>query len=315
MDKRKLVVICGPTATGKSALAVALAQKFGGEVVSADSMQVYRGMDIGTAKPDAAERGGIPHAMIDCAEIGEPYGAAVYREQAKACIDNAGDKGKLPILCGGTGLYINATVYPLDFSKAGADPTYRKELTEYAEKNGNEALHRLLAEASPDAAAAIHANNVKRVIRALERLKAAEGGAFEGDSQLFNGEPLYELAWIGLTMDREMLYRRIDARVDDMMRRGLMDEVARLAVKYGRDAVAFQALGYKELLDVIDGKVTPEDAVCQIKQGTRNYSKRQLTWFKRETRIRWFDVGTFGSFDALAEATAGYIRETLHITV
>jgi tRNA dimethylallyltransferase len=312
MVKQKLVVICGPTASGKSALAVDLALKLGGEVVSADSMQVYRGMDIGTAKPEPAEIRGVRHHMIDCADIGGEYSAARYRDRARACVSDIAARGALPILCGGTGLYISAVVYPLDFSNADVDDGYRTELTEYARSHGNEALHGILTRLNPEAAAAIHPNNVKRVIRTLEKLRTAGGEADKKPRQLFNGEPLYELAWIGLTLPREELYRRIDARVDAMMQAGLPDEVRRLAGRC-RGVTAFQALGYKELLQHIDGGLPLNEAVERIKQGTRNYAKRQLTWFRRERAVRWFDVSEYENNRTLAAAAAGYIRETLHI--
>jgi tRNA dimethylallyltransferase len=312
MGKQKLVIICGPTATGKTALAVDMALRFGGEVVSADSMQVYHGMDIGTAKPLPEEMKGIPHHMLDCAEPGQAYGAAVYRDQARACIIDIAAQGKLPILCGGTGLYISSVVYPLDFAEAGTDETLRAELQAFAAERGTDALHEKLRQVDPAAAAVIHPNNVRRVIRALEKTQAS-GKAASGEQQLFNAEPLYDLAWIGLTMDRARLYERIDRRVDEMMRRGLIDEVRILAHKYGRSSTAFQALGYKELLDAIDGKASPEEAAERIKTGTRNYAKRQMTWFRREKSIRWFDAGAF-SREALAGAVAGYIRPALHIT-
>ncbi len=310
MEKQKLIVICGPTASGKSALAVNLALEFGGEVVSADSMQVYHGMDIGTAKPSRKEMRGVPHHMLDVADPSEDYSAARYREQARACISDIAARGRLPILCGGTGLYISAAVYALDFSNACADEAYRAELRQYVLEHGKEALHALLAKQSPELAAAVHPNNVQRVIRALERLRSPQ--ADSEPQSVFNGEPLYDAAWVGLTLPREELYRRIDARVDAMMQAGLLDEVRRLSGQC-RSATAFQALGYKELLAHIDAGFPLDEAVERIKQGTRNYAKRQLTWFRRERAVRWFDVSEFENNRALAEAAAGYIRETLHI--
>jgi tRNA dimethylallyltransferase len=311
MDRHKLVVVCGPTASGKTRLAVDVALRFGGEVVSADSMQVYRGMDIGTAKPTAKEMRSIPHHMIDCAEPGAAYGAAMYRERARACISEIAARGKLPILCGGTGLYISAVVYPLDFAGAEADGRLREELKAFAEEHGAATLHARLGQIDPRAASAIHPNNIRRVIRALE--KAQSGKAGEGES-LFNGEPLYDTAWVGLTMDRQALYKRIDARVDDMMRRGLLEEARGLAASLGRESTAFQALGYKELIGYIEGKATLEEAVARVKTGTRNYAKRQMTWFRRESRIRWFDVDAFGPPEALQAAVSGYIEASLHMS-
>jgi tRNA dimethylallyltransferase len=316
MKTQKLIIICGPTACGKTALAVSVARQFGGEVISADSMQIYRGMDIGTAKPTISERGGVPHHMIDCAWIGEDYSAAIYQKQARECIEDITARGKLPILCGGTGLFISATVYPLNFSDAGMDAVYRADLEEYVRKFGNDALHHKLADVDPESAKSIHPNNVKRVIRALEKARS-----FNPDStnnaetdQLFNASPLYDLAWIGLTMDRAVLYQRIEARVDEMMRHGLLDEVMKLSKVHNRDSKALQGLGYKELLAHIDGAVPLDKAIEQIKKGTRNYAKRQLTWFRRDNHIQWFDVGDFTSDEALNDAVFGYIMSSLHIS-
>ena len=310
--KQKLIVICGPTASGKTALAVSLAQRLGGEIVSADSMQVYRGMDIGTAKPAEQERGGIPHHLLDCADPGEEFGAAKFQEMARAAIEGTAGRGKLPILCGGTGLYISATVYPLTFDDAQPDEDLRKELWQYAGQYGNEALHRRLMEADPKAAEAIHPNNVRRVIRALER---AAGNPHEAQqNQLFGGDSLYDLAWVGLTMDRALLYRRIDERVDQMMALGLLEEVERLRTGLAPGSTALQALGYKELVQALDGRVTLSEAVERIKTGTRNYAKRQLTWFRRESAIRWFDPTAYHPKDLLITDVCGYIQSTLHMS-
>lgn len=313
MEKQKLLVVCGPTASGKTRLAVDIALKFGGEVVSADSMQVYRGMDIGTAKPTMQETRGVPHHMMNCAQPGTAYGAAVYRDRARECISEISSRGRLPILCGGTGLYISAVVYPLDFAGADADGQLRQELQSLAERHGVEALHEKLKQADPDAAASIHPNNVRRVIRALEKAHAPGGSQDTGQS-LFNGEPLYDLAWIGLTMNRQALYQRIDVRVDEMMARGHIDEVRGLTAVLRSDSTAFQAIGYKELLAYINGKTTLKEAVEQIKSGTRNYAKRQMTWFKRESSIRWFDIGDFDSLECMETAVFGYIRSSLHMS-
>jgi tRNA dimethylallyltransferase len=312
MARQKLIVICGPTASGKSKLAVEVALKYGGEVVSADSMQLYRGMDIGTAKITTQEMRGVPHHMLDCAEIGGEAGAAIYREQARECIAEIGSRGKLPILCGGTGLYISAVVYPLDFANARSNKKLRTDLQAFVSQHGASALHDRLRQKDPAAASAIHPNNIRRIIRAIEKTQSSDAQA--GEMQpLFNGEPLYELAWIGLTMDRQELYKRIDGRVDAMMRQGLLEEVRRLSTLYGRNETAFQALGYKELLAYFGGKITLEEAIAQIKAGTRNYAKRQMTWFRRENRIRWFDCGIL-SYECLLNTVFEYIENTLQMS-
>ena len=310
--KQKLIVICGPTASGKTALAVSLAQRLGGEIVSADSMQVYRGMDIGTAKPAEQERGGIPHHLLDCADPGEEFGAAKFQHMARAAIAGIAGRGKLPILCGGTGLYISATVYPLTFDEAPPDEDMREELWRYAGQHGNEALYRRLMEADPKAAEAIHPNNLRRVIRALER--AAGNPHVAQQNQLFGGDSLFDLGWVGLTMDRALLYHRIDERVDHMMAQGLLEEVERLRIGLAPGSTALQALGYKELVQAMDGQVTLSDAVERIKIGTRNYAKRQLTWFSRENSIRWFDPTAYDTKDQLTDDVYGYIQSTLHMS-
>ncbi len=307
-----VVVVCGPTASGKTRLAIDIALRMNGEVINADSMQIYRGMDIGTAKPGAHEMRGVPHHLIGTVGIDEPYSAAIYQQQARACIAAIAARGKLPILCGGTGLFISAAVYPLDFRQSSADEALRARLMEMERQQGAQALHDLLREKDPAAAGRIHANNTRRVIRALE---IALGGREQpaGDAQLFNGQPIFPLAWLGISRDRESLNRRIDQRVDIMVQDGLLDEVRALTARYGRDAAAFQALGYKELFPVLDGQQPLTQAVERIKIGTHQYAKRQMTWFRRERAIRWLDADSFGNPDALLNAALGYIRQTLHI--
>ncbi len=306
-----VVIVCGPTASGKTRLAIDIALRLNGEVVNADSMQIYRGMDIGTAKPSAHEMRGVPHHLIGTVGIDEPYSAAVYQQQARACIAAISARGKLPILCGGTGLFISAAVYPLDFRQSNADEALRACLQQMERQQGAQALHDLLREKDPEAAGRIHANNTRRVIRALE---IALGGAQPaGDAQLFSGQPLYPLAWLGLSLDREALNRRIDQRVDIMVREGLLDEVRALTARYGRDAPAFQALGYKELFPVLDGQQPLAQAVERIKIGTHQYAKRQMTWFRRERSIHWLDAEAYNGPDTLLDAALGYIRQTLHI--
>ncbi len=306
MESKRLVVLCGPTATGKTALAVELAKRLGGEIVSADSMQVYRGMDIGTAKPTLEDRQGIPHHMLDMIDPGESYSVQLYQQQARRCIEEITARGHLPILCGGTGLYINAVVYPLDFTDQPPDPNQRQQWAALAEREGPKALHRLLEARSPALAAEIHPNNVKRVIRALE---AQPAGAAR---TVFAREPLYRLAWLGLrAANRDGLYARIDQRVDRMMDQGLLDEVRSLA-KGTLSQTAAQAIGYKEILAHLNGTVSLSEAVEEIKRGSRRYAKRQMTWFRREPAIHWMDIDA-ASIVALVDAALGYIRPALGI--
>ena len=312
MMHQPLVILCGPTASGKTRLAIDVAKALNGEIISADSMQIYREMNIGTAKPSAEEMQGIRHHMIDCAEIGGEFNAAIYQQQARQHIAEIAERGRLPVLCGGTGLFMSAVVYGLDFSGADIDKQYREQLNTLAGEQGNQALHDLLAVQDPAAAERIHPNNVKRVIRALEIARNGGNDSCE-PSPLFNGQPLYHTAWLGLTMDRATLYRRIDARVDAMIASGLADEVKRLAGQFDRECIAFQGLGYKELLCYLDGEYSLNEALEKIKQGTRNYAKRQMTWFKREKSIKWLDMENYPSYLELLEDALGYIKAQLHI--
>ncbi len=307
-----VVVVCGPTASGKTGLAIDIALRLNGEVINADSMQIYRGMDIGTAKPGAHEMRGVPHHLIGTVGIDEPYSAAIYQQQARACITAIAARGKLPILCGGTGLFLSAAVYPLDFRQSNADEALRARLQRMERQQGAQALHDLLREKDPEAAGRIHANNTRRVIRALE-IALSDSAQPAGDAQLFSGQPLYPLAWLGLCRDRVALNRRIDQRVDIMVQDGLLDEVRALTARYGRDAAAFQALGYKELFPVLDGQQPLSQAVERIKVATHQYAKRQMTWFRRERAIHWLDAESYNGPDALLHAALGYIRQTLHI--
>lgn len=306
----KLIIVCGPTASGKTRLAIDVAMALGGEVVNADSMQIYRGMDIGTAKPTDQEMAGVPHHLIGTVEIGQPYSAAVFQQQARACIADIIARRHVPILCGGTGLFINSVIYDLDFRQQSANNKLREHLQAVEREQGAIALHAMLEKQDPAAAARIHPNNTRRVIRALEI--ALGDGQDNQPAPLFNGTPQYDLAWIGLQRNRDAICRRIDARVDEMIRLGLLEEVRALTARYGRDATAFKALGYKELFPVLDGLQTLEQATQAIKIGTRQYAKRQMTWFKRENAIHWLDAEAL-SAEALRAASLAYIAETLHI--
>ena len=285
--KNKLVVIAGPTATGKSAWAVAAAEALGGEVVSADSMLVYRGMDIGTAKPTRAEKRGIPHHLIDVVEPDEEYSVAVYQKQARECIGRIMAKGVTPILAGGTGLYIRAVIDGYEFTDAQRDEKLRSELLAEAERGGAAALHRRLAEVDENAAARFHPNDTRRVTRALE-VYYLTGRPLSASWRLNNGEALYDLLFLGLTLDRAELYQRIENRVDAMIENGLIEEVRGLReVGYGAGLTSMRGLGYKEILAYLAGTVGKEEAITLLKRNTRRFAKRQLTWFRRDRRIKW----------------------------
>ena len=290
MSKTKIVCVVGPTASGKTGFSIEYAKRNNGEIVSCDSMQIYKHMDIGTAKATAEERAAVPHHMLDFVEPNIDFSVADFVIAARECIDEISERGKLPVLCGGTGLYIDSIINNLEFSEEKCDEEYRDYLWKMAEGKGSEAVHKLLLEADPIEAEKVHHNNVKRVIRALEICKTTGMTKTEAD-KLAIKEPLYDAEIYGLNMDREKLYERINKRVDLMMEMGLLDEVKRLlSMGIRRDSTAMQAIGYKELVLYLDGGCTLEEAVDKIKQESRRYAKRQLTWFRRNKNIKWIEA-------------------------
>lgn len=278
----KLLIIAGPTGVGKSDLAVKLAQKLDGEIISCDSMQIYRGMDIGSAKITSEEMAGVPHHLLDIMDPTEQFSAAQYQELALNKIKEIQTRGKLPIMTGGTGLYINAVIYPLEFTAADRSDAIRAKFEAYESTHGREALHRLLEAQDPISAKRIHPNNVKRVIRALE-VQEMTGQPFSSYGQEKQLREDLNIFYYWISRDREKLYERINQRVDLMMAQGLLAEVEGLK-KAGleRTAQSMQGIGYKELLDYLEGDISLKEAVDQIKQGSRNYAKRQMTWFRNE---------------------------------
>ncbi len=291
-----LVVIGGPTASGKSEIAVELARKIGGEIISADSMQVYRHMDIGSAKITLEEMMGVPHYMIDVADPTEEYDVVRYAAEAKSHIRDIQNRGKIPILCGGTGFYIQAVTRDIDFTESGRDDEYRRRLLELAEKRGNAALHEELRKADPESADEIHPNNIKRVIRALEYYRQTGEKISEHNTRERERSSPYDLHFYVINCDRRLLYEKIDKRVDFMMEMGLLDEVMYLqAMGLHRDMVSMQGLGYKEMLDHLDGKYDLEEAVRVLKRDSRHFAKRQITWFKREKDAVWVQREDFGN--------------------
>lgn len=297
-DKPFVTAIVGCTASGKTALALALAKRYGGEIISCDSMQIYKGMDIGTAKPTKQEQDSVPHHLID---IVDPtafvdacgYSCADYVRDAREATAEVLMRGRLPILCGGTGLYLDAFLRGGSFEQTEIDPALRAELTEIEQKEGAEALHKMLQEADPESARMIHPNNVKRVIRALEIYRT--GGKKKSDLDLASQESVcpYRAKVIGLRwQDREMLYRRIDRRVEEMMDAGLPEETERLraAGVFARCATAAQAIGYKELFPYLDGEESRADAILRLQIATRHYAKRQMTWFYAKPYVSWIDM-------------------------
>lgn len=284
-----VIAVVGPTASGKSAVADLVAEALGSEVVSADAMQVYRGMDIGTAKTPVSERR-VPLLLVDVADPTEPYSAALYQRDSRRAIDRLRAEGRVPVLCGGTGLYVRAALDEMEFPRGEVDGAARQRYQDLAGKLGPEGVHALLAERDPESAALIHPHNVRRVVRALEMLD--EGVSYARQSAGFS-EPRehYPSLQFALTMDRARLYARIDARVDAMMRAGLLDEVRGLMDAGAADALTSrQAIGYKELIDAFEGRCTIGEAVDLIKLRSRRYAKRQLSWFRRDPRITWLDM-------------------------
>ncbi len=308
-ENNKLIIIAGPTAVGKSELAVALCSKIGGSVISADSMQIYKYMDIGSAKISPRETGGIKHYLIDVLDPGEEFNVSVFKNMAKEAVDEIRGLGKIPVLTGGTGFYIQALAYDIDFSEGETDPAVRERLEAEAERFGAGQLYKKLKEADPDYARITPQNNVKRVIRALEYMElTGERFSARNERQSLRCSP-YELFYFVLTLPRDELYKRIDLRVDKMMEAGLLDEVRRLKEMGCRaEMTSMQGLGYKQLLRYLDGKTGLERAVDDIKKETRHFAKRQLTWFKREKNVIWIDKSEYGSDDEIIQFMTGAVN-------
>ena len=295
--KKPLVVLTGPTAVGKTKLSIALAKALGGEIISADSMQVYKHMDIGSAKITEKEMDGVPHHLIDVLSPFEEFHIVRFQELAKKAVEDIYSRGRIPVFVGGTGFYIQAVTKDIDFTEGEEDKEYREELSRLAAEKGNEFLHEMLRNIDPKSAEEIHANNVKRVIRALEFYKENGFPISQHNEEQKQNETPYNLAYFVLNAPRELLYERIDRRVDEMMENGLMEEVQKLKdMGCRRDMTSMQGLGYKEILSFLDGEVPLEEAVRILKRDTRHFAKRQLTWFRRESDVIWLDKDKF-SFD------------------
>ena len=293
-----MIILAGPTAVGKTAASIRLAKAVGGEIISADSMQVYRHMDIGSAKIRPEEMEGVPHYLVDVLEPEEDFNVVRFQQMAKAAAEEIYARGRIPIAAGGTGFYIQALLYDIDFTENDGDSSFRRELEKTAEEKGGEYLHSLLQEADPEAALQIHPHNIKRMIRALEFHHQTGGKISEHNETEREKESPYNFAYFVLTDDRSRLYDRIDRRVDLMMEEGLLDEVRFLKERgVRRDSTAMQGLGYKELYAFLDGEYPLEEAVRIIKRDTRHFAKRQLTWFKRERDVIWADKSVIGQDD------------------
>lgn len=312
-----LLVLVGPTAAGKSALGVELARKFGGEIISGDSMQVYRGLNIGTAKIKPDERKGVPHHLLDIKGPEEPFSVAEFQSLARSKIEEIASRGKLPFLVGGTGLYIQAVLDDYRFSEQNDIREYREELYRLAEEKGQAFLHNELAGVDPAAAQKIHPSDLKRVIRALEYYKLtgsriSENTAAGGP----NEHSRYRTLLIGLTMERAALYERINARVDKMLAEGLPEEARSLLERgYHPQSQALQGLGYRQMIQYLRNECSYQEAVERIKRDTRRFAKRQLTWFKRDKRINWFETDKYANYRIMLDEIISLVGRTIHSDV
>ena len=307
--KQKLVILSGPTGVGKTKLSIQLAKEIQGEIISADSMQVYRHMDIGSAKITPEEMDGVPHHLIDVLDPTDGFDVKRFQTMALAAMDEIYQRGHIPIIVGGTGFYIQSVLYQIDFTQEPADTTYRASLEQLAKTDGNAVLYDMLKEVDPKSAETIHENNVKRVIRALEYHHLTGGRMSEHNEKEREKTSPYAFSYFVLTDDRDRLYARIDQRVDEMLHAGLLQEVKDLQAM-GCDAsmVSMQGIGYKEMLAYLQGEISYDRAVYLIKQGSRHYAKRQLTWFRREKTVTWIDKKAFHyDNDAMLE----YMKQTI----
>jgi len=294
MEKQPLIILTGPTAVGKTSLSIKIAKETSGEIISADSMQVYKGMDIGSAKIFPEEMQGVKHHLIDVLEPEEDFNVVTFQKLCKDAMEDIYQRNALPIITGGTGFYIQSVLYDIDFTENEEDSVYRKELERIAATEGAEVLHKRLMEVDPASAEAIHANNIKRVIRALEFYEQTGTRISEHNEKEREKQSAYNSCYFVLTDDRDKLYSQIDKRVDIMMEQGLVDEVKALKARgLKRGQVSMQGLGYKEILAYLDGEISLEEAVYIIKRDTRHFAKRQLTWFRREKEVIWIDKSAF----------------------
>lgn len=310
MGKKSLVVLTGPTAVGKTELSIGLAKQINGEIISADSMQIYKYMDIGTAKIKKEEMRGVKHYLVDELEPTDEFHIVKFQEMAKSAMEEIWSKGKIPILVGGTGFYIQSIVYDIDFSAEREKDGYRQELERLAEEKGAIWLHTELEKVDPVSAEKIHPNNIKKVIRALEYYKENHAPISAHNEEQMQKESPYHFAYFVLNRDRKVLYERIDKRVDLMMQEGLLEEVRGLKEKgYTKKLVSMQGLGYKEILDYLDGECSLEDAIYRLKRDTRHFAKRQLTWFRRERETIFIEKEKFASDEEILSFMMEKLRE------
>ena len=314
--KKPLIILTGPTAVGKTKASIGLAKALNGEIISADSMQVYKYMDIVSAKIRPEEMQYIKHYLVDVLEPDEEFNVVRFQQMAKQAMDEIYAKGKIPIVVGGTGFYIQALLYDIDFTENDEDTSYREELEQLANEKGAEYLHEMLREVDPASAESIHANNVKRVIRALEFYKQTGKKISEHNEKERAKESPYEFCYFVLNDNRQLLYDRIDLRIDQMLEEGLLEEVTALKNKgYTKDMVSMQGLGYKEILDYLNGEYSLEEAIYILKRDTRHFAKRQLTWFRRERDVIWIDKNEYDhDEEKILDVMLSYVKERINTT-
>lgn len=306
---REIIIVAGPTAVGKTKYAIEIAKKFNGEIVSSDSMQLYKFMDIGSAKPTEEEQAQVKHYLVDEIDPREKFSVAEYQKLAKAAIEEIFSKGKIPIISGGTGLYVNSLIYDMDFSAPPAGNEYREKLKKLAEQHGNEYVHKLLEEKDKESALRIHPNNLKKVIRALEVVDTSKEGIKSFEKSFIKTKD-YSYKLIGLSRDREELYDRVNLRVDLLMDMGLKDEIKNLLdMGLTADNISMKGIGYKEIIGYFDGEYDLEQAIYLVKRNTRHYAKRQLTWFRRYEDIKWFNISEYSSDDEAIKEIITWLKE------
>lgn len=307
---KPLIILTGPTAVGKTALSIGLAKAVDGEIISADSMQVYRKMNIGTAKIEPSEMQGVRHHLIDILDPGEEFNVVLFKRYALETMEDIYSRGKIPVIVGGTGFYIQALLYDIDFEDNDNDMSYREELQRLAAEKGNSYIHDMLSMVDPESAEKIHENNVKRVIRALEFYRKTGMKISEHNETEAQKESPYNFEYFVLNDDRSKLYDRIDRRIDIMLEQGLEAEVRQLVSEgYSRELVSMQGLGYKEIIDYIQGRCSFDEAVYTLKRDTRHFAKRQITWFKREKQVTWVNKNEYDSESSILEYMMNRLRE------
>lgn len=304
----KIIVLVGPTAVGKTYVSVQLAKKLNTEIISADSMQIYKEMNVGTAKITEDEKQGITHHMIDIISPNEKFSVSEFKSESEKIIDNILEENKIPIIVGGSGLYVNSLIYDLDFGNAKSDNKIRDYYTALYNEKGEDFLYEKLKEIDPESSEKIHKNNVKRVIRALEVHEITGKKFSELNTDIRKYSKKYDCILIGLNMDRKILYERINQRVDKMLSEGLIEEVRNLIKEgYDKNLVSMQGIGYKEIVEYLEGNISLEETVIILKRNTRRFAKRQFTWFLRDTNVKWFDISTINDIDSTVDSIQDFI--------